>query len=196
MIANHPTLWVDFETGGFEADVHSPLSFAMMETRGNVIVNEWYTQIRQEPFVLTAEAMRINKLDIQEPGLNYQEFKVQYMARMNAWFFGGVDPSGKPVIRPNRDNMPFFGGQNCPFDRGFLRKVLNSKFDSCHYLCKDLVGAAMIAAEAGLFEPENFKLVSITRALNIKVEGELHNALMDVKVTFACWQRLKEMMER
>lgn len=160
-------------------------------------MNEWYTQIREEPLVVTREALTVNRIDLRDPGLSFQDFRIQYFARVNLWFFGGVDPSGKPLIKPSKDNMPFFGGQNCPFDRPFLRKALRSKFDGCNYHSKDLWCLAIGAEEAGLVRfPDGFRLEAIAKALNVQVEGDMHNALTDARVAFLCWRRLIEMMER
>lgn len=191
-----PCCWIDFETGGLDSAVHSPLSFGMLATMGDEIFGEWYVQIRQEPLVVTAGALKINKIDITMPGLSYAEFKYEYFARINQWFYGGSDAASQPVNKPGALNMPFFCGQNTFFDRPFLQKILGSNYDGIYYHRKDLMVLANALSDAKVIKFENMKLETIAKTLGIEPEGELHNAIVDIKLTFKCWNRLIEMLAK
>ena len=195
-MSTKPTLWIDFETGGTDPYVHSPLSFAMIATRGTEIFGEWYVEIRQEPLVVLQQSMAINKLDLLAPGLDFKTFRAEYWKRMNEWFYGGSKPDGRSVDKIGKANMPFLGGQNVGFDRAFLHRTLDSSFDGIYYHSKDLMVLANAFRDAGALELENVSLTSIAGALDLRPEGELHNALVDIKLTFACWNKLVDQMKK
>lgn len=185
-------LWQDFETGGLDVLTHSPLSFAMMATRGDEILGEWECQIRQEPLVVTQEALKLTKIDLCEDGLSFDLFKKNYFHRVNDWFYGGSqNGSVYPKIKPSKENMPYYGGQNTFFDRPWLHRILGSTYDGCYYHRRDLMVVADIMREAGLLKCDDVKLASIAQALGVEPEGEFHSALTDVKVTFKCFQKIR-----
>jgi hypothetical protein len=185
------TLWCDFETGGFEADVHSPLSVAFIAAEGRNIIGKWYVQLRQEPLVVTREALRVNGLDLLADGLTYEQFRTEYKVRMGMWFFGGIDKSGGFVERPSMANMPMFGGQNCPFDRSFLQAIMG-KYYYTSYHNRDVMAAAALAIDGGKISLPNLKLDSIAEALGLSRTSAVHSAEEDVQLAFDCWWRLAD----
>jgi oligoribonuclease (3'-5' exoribonuclease) len=194
-----PILWFDFETGGLDPEVHSPLSFAMIGVDGDgKVLGEWYTQLRFEPMVVTAGALAVNKIDIREPGLSLKDFQNGYWSRINEWFYGGstTGSEGKmyPNIRPNRNNMPLMGGHNVSFDQRFLQKQIGEWTALLSYQM-DTLTMSLLARELGYFESANLQLGTVAQALGIHPTGELHNALVDLKMTIMVYQRLKEMMK-
>lgn len=192
-----PVLWQDFETGGLDEKVHSPLSFAMMATRGDEIIGEWECNIRQDPLVVTQEALRVNKIDLCEDGLSFDLFKKNYFHRVNDWFYGGSNgQSTYPNIKPNKDNMPYYGGQNTFFDRPWLHRILGTSYDGCYYHRRDLMVLADPLRELGFIKCDDLKLASICKALGVEAEGEFHSALTDVKATFKCWLKLQKILDR
>lgn len=189
-------LWNDFETGGVNPWVHSPLSFAMMAEVDGKIIGEWYVQIRQEPFIVTEEALLINKLDLSQPGLTFDEFRVEYFKRINEWFFGGTDFKrsnntfipGK--IKPNKFNMPKPAGQNSKFDRDVLQRILGGTpvknvFDGLYFHQIDTMLLASTLQDIGILpKTKSLKLSDICESLGVSNdEGEFHNALVDLKMT-------------
>lgn len=197
-------LWLDFETGGLEAEIHSPLSFAMIGTNEEgAIIGEWYTQLRFEPMIVTAGALAINKIDLREPGLLAKDFKNAYHAYVNQWFYGGSERGADGTLyartKPNSQNMPLMGGHNVPFDKGFLQKWVGSgakgDWTGCLSYTMDTLTLALIARELGYINPTNLKLGTVAECLGIKEEGELHNALVDLRTTIKVYQVLKELMK-
>ena len=192
-------LWIDFETGGLDHNVHSALSFAMIHTRGSEILHEWYTELRPSPLVVEQQALSINKIDITKEGLDYPEFKKEYMTRINVWFFGGSDWSKgfpKAKIKPSKDNMPIMAGHNAiSFDRPWLRSILGNTYDGCYYHMVDTMVLGYFAKEVELLNPEqDIKLGGLCEALKIEnTYGELHNSLVDIKMTFKLWLKLLEL---
>jgi len=199
-IANkRPMLWTDFETGGVE-DYHSPLSFAMIATIGDRTYGEWYTEIRQTPLVIEPEALKINKIDILKEGLNFEQFKKEYFTRINKWFYGGSNFTSSgvfPKTKPDKNNMPLFCGHNTFFDRPILHRILGSTYDGAYYHRIDTMVLANALKDVGIIgQTENLKLETLANYFGVKPEGELHNALTDVKVTFQVYRKMKELLSK
>lgn len=190
-------LWIDFETGGLEPH-HSPLSFAMIATKNDEIIGEWYTQIRQHPLVVDPKAIEINKIDLNEPGIDFEEFKKEYFIRINKWFYGGSNFSKNgvfPKIKPNKNNMPLMCAWNLQFDRPILRRILGSTYDGAYYHSIDPMVLAHTLVDIGIIpRTENFRLETVAQFLGVNPEGELHNSLVDIKVTFEVYKKLKNII--
>lgn len=200
-------LWIDFETGGIETYRSSPLSCAMLGVVDGVEVGWMYVQIRQAPFHITEEAMKINKLDLETPGLSFEEFRKVYFKFINQWFYGGTDWSraGKGFypgnIKANKDNMPLFCGHNTFFDRQVLQQCLGglpdvSKYDGIYYHRIDTMVLANTLQDCGILaKGENLKLETVCKILEVESEpGEFHNALTDIKMTFKAYQKMKKII--
>lgn len=196
-------LWQDFETGGVEPWTHSPLSFAMIATKGTAIIGEWYTQIREAPFVVTQEAMIINGLNLSDPGLSYYQFHVEYMKKVNNWFYGGTDyPRSNGTFlpgktKPSKTNMPSYGGHNTFFDRQVLQRLLGGSpfknvYDGCYYHRVDTMVLAHSLQQAGIIaKGENLKLETLCKLLDVQPEsGSFHNALVDLRMTVKCYFKI------
>jgi DNA polymerase III epsilon subunit-like protein len=187
--------WFDFETGGLDHQTHSPLSFAMIQTRGHSILNEWKTEIRELPLVVDPEALKINRIDLTEPGLNFEKFRLRYQEKINLWFYGGSQEYGEPRIRPNKSNMPAVGGQNIEFDNRWLHRILGSTWTGIYYHGIDLMRLAYPLVEIGILKQEpDLKLASLCRQLGVEVSPEkLHDCLEDVRATFRCYLKIREL---
>lgn len=195
-------LWVDFETGGVEAH-HSPLSFAMIATDENdKVFGEWYTEIRELPLVIEPEALKINKIDITKPGLNFAQFKKEYFTRINRWFYGGSNFTSNgvfPKIKPDKNNMPLFGGHNTFFDRPILHRILGNTYDGAYYHRIDTMVFANVLKDIGLLPvTENLKLESICKAFKLFPEKgeEMHNSLTDIKMTHLAYMKMKSLINQ
>jgi hypothetical protein len=194
-----PKLWIDFETGGVLPH-HSPLSFAMIATKEETIIGEWYTEIRQHPLIIDEKAIEINKIDVNKSGLNFEEFKLSYFTKINDWFYNGSNLHQNkiyPKIKPNKDNMPIMGAWNIQFDRPILHKILGSTYDGTYYHTIDPMILTHTLSDIGIIPKlENYKLETVSKFLNLKPEGDLHNSLTDVKLTFEVYKKLKNIISK
>jgi DNA polymerase III alpha subunit (gram-positive type) len=179
-------LWIDFETGGLDSDIHSPLSFAMIQTRGDEIVNEWECQIRLDNMVVTQEALLVNKLDLTAPGLNKDEFKSAYLNILGDWFDLTLETSSR--------KYPLVGGHNVPFDLGFLRKLTDKKM-YLSYHAIDTIPLAKTLQDLGIMPPSSLKLGHLLDVLGIQPDGELHGAMVDAKAAFKLYLKMKELIK-
>ena len=86
-----------------------------------------------------------------------------------------------------------FGGQNTPFDWGFMKNWWDKHKDANAPTWEsffkinqlDLQSISKSFREHKLINVPNIKLGTILEALNVKPEGKLHNALTDIKCTDA-----------
>jgi hypothetical protein len=170
----------------------------MMATEGPEIIGEWETQIRQEPLVVTAKALETNKINLCDPGLNFNDFKKDYYHIINHWFYGGSKQNSVySVIKPNKDNMPYFGGHNTFFDRPWLWKILGTTYDGAYYYRRDSMVLADVFRERGLITSETLQLTDLAKCLGIEVdETKTHSPLYDCKLAFWSYQKLSEMLPK
>ena len=182
-------LWNDFETGGTDPLIHSPLSFAMIATDGDQVIGEWYTEIRELPLVLTPQALAINKIDIHKDGISFNLFREEYFNKIRTWFYKGQKPS--------KENMPFYGGHNTAFDRPILKRIVcspNSSFDGCYYHHIDTMSMAVPLNAAGVIKVSDYKLETLAKYFDIVPKEDLHNALTDVRLTMKIYQEMKNLL--
>jgi len=189
-----PELWLDFETGGVDPMVHSPLSFAMegYDSNGNAL-GCWDVQIRIQPLVVEPQALKINKIDPTTPGIGLEEFKNGYFRRLNDWFYNGnKEGRTEPMIRPYAEIMPLVCGHNTSgFDNLMLKRLLGDWVGAITQGIDTMVLAATLR-QWGIINPENIKLGTLLAYFDISpLEGELHTALTDIR---GC-KRLNETMK-
>jgi hypothetical protein len=156
---------------------------------------------------VTPEAMEINKLNLGDAGLTFFHFHVEYMKRVNDWFYGGTDYRrsngtflpGK--TKASKTNMPSYGGHNTFFDRQITQRILGGTpyknvFDGCYYHRVDTMVLAHSLQHIGVLpQGENLKLETLCQMLDIKPEaGGFHNALTDIKMTVKCYFKMCNML--
>lgn len=183
-------VWVDFETGGVKHWIHSPLSIGAIAVINGKIVDEFYHNIRIEPLVVTPDALRTNKIDLTHPGISTkEEFKKLWMGFMNKNFYN----YGK--VRPNKENMPYFCGQNTVFDRPFLWELLETDFDYAYYHRIDtMIFANILRSEGKLDDITDLKLETMSGYFHLPAPEMFHNSLCDIKQTYQVYQCLLRIM--
>ena len=96
-----------------------------------------------------------------------------------------------------------FGAQNAPFDRRFLSAWWNrNKTDDIEefdfYFEKenlDLMAFSRAFKKEGILKIDNIQLKTVIKAHNIKVTGNLHDALVDIKATGNCIYKSLKIVE-
>lgn len=104
---------------------------------------------------------------------------------------------GKFVDRYDRTDKLFFIGYNARFDYDFCRawfeKCGDSYFGSWFFFPPiDVMNLAIVRLMHQRKSLKNFKLGTVTEHFNLKVEGQLHDADVDIKLTRMLYEKLIE----
>jgi len=173
-------LFIDTETGGLDANKHSPLTIALGVYSDGKVVAEKDWIVKHDDYILTAKAMEINNIDI----ICHNEIAVESEAVV------------KEVIKFIEDNFgiknkPVIAGHNVEFDNGFMVKlfedektawnkhVSHRKLDTC-----SLINYLMITGKI------NLKSASLEESIkHFKIETEArHTAKDDVRATIKLFE--------
>lgn len=186
------TIYIDTETTGLDPELHDIWQLSgIIEIDGNVM-REFDYRIRPVNFdSITEEALRVG-------GITMEELKGFPDARAVLMAFRSVlEMYVDPYDR--RDKFTFYGF-NAPFDDAMLRAWF--KKCGCPYYgsyfwwpAVDVAGLAhtKLMKMGKRQTMPNFKLGTVAEALGITPEGELHNALTDIRLTRAIKIKLEEL---
>lgn len=176
-------LFVDFETGGLDPWKNSPLSlgYIVYDSKKDEVLDKGHIYIEQREYRVTADALRINGLDLLKvTQLGIPEFVL--ITRLEKLY----KQHGKLILT----------GWNVKFDYDFMRAMFlrNSSrplFERIFYY-KPLDICSMYFLVRG----EMKRLDDAAKDLGIEFsEVELHSADVDVELTLKVYQKLKELID-
>lgn len=180
-------LFFDCETGGLD-EHHSLLTLAAVVTDKNFdplfggnIADTLYLEIRHPLYVVTPEAITINKIDLvthSARGLKIADAQ----ARFESWLESAHRSAGVEKLTP--------AGHNVPFDLKFVWEQLMLKdvwHRYCSYHTLDTVPLAAFFNSAGLIS-SSLGLVALCEHFSIPHQ-EAHNAMADTLATIAVAKR-------
>jgi DNA polymerase-3 subunit epsilon len=177
------TIWFcDTETGGFDADLHSILSVALVKwVDGHIECGEEWL-IREDPFVVTGEAMSVNQLNLSM----YESWWEPRSAATDILHSIADSPESPPIL----------GGHNTPFDIRFVKRLfriaqLEYPF-SYHY--EDTLAVARFLRSAGYINPPNVRLETLCEYFGLGTT-ECHTALGDARATAEVYTRFLKMVK-
>lgn len=186
------TIYIDTETTGLDPELHDIWQLSGIIEIDGKVMQEFDCKIRPVNFAsITDEALRVGGVTVE----NLEAFPpVQHVFN---WFEGLLGEFVDPYDR--RDKFTFYGF-NAPFDDAMLR----AWFKKCgcpyygSYFWWPVVDVAGLAhtklMKMGKRQTmPNFKLGTVAEALGITPEGELHNALTDIRLTRAIKIKLEEL---
>ena len=178
-------LFIDFETGGLDPEVHSPLSlgFILYDSSTDKEIASSYIQLKHDTYIVTAEALNINNLSIQRvhrAGITLQELVnlLENMAKQH----------GEKII---------IAGWNVKFDLDFMKTIFKhtgqlQKFNEIFYY-KPLDVCSMNFLVTGKMT----NLEDAAKNLGISVgKNDFHNAYYDVAVTLKIYRKLKALINQ
>jgi len=182
-------IFIDTETGGTKDDS------ALLQLAGIICIDDF--EPKEEfnffikPFpndIVEDGALEVNHLTreqiatFEEPRVIYKKF---------------VELLGKYVDKFNKQDKFFFLAYNSPFDNQMLRSFFNKcgdKFFGSWFWTPDICVMRMVADK--LIERRtslpNFQQSTVAEFLNIKPEGDLHDALTDIRLTVELYKQLKQ----
>ena len=102
---------------------------------------------------------------------------------------------GKRVDKYNKKDKMFFCGYNAKFDMDFLREFFAKNkdvyFGSWFFFPPiDVMLMAAVGRMYNRTELPDFKLGTVAQSYGIKIDGELHDALVDIKLTMQLFQQM------
>ncbi len=178
-------VFLDFETGGLNPEVHSPLQLAVMFVKNNdfetAVAEEMYVKL--EDYVLTPKAMEINGLDLQEI---YSKGKTP---REIVQIFKNAREVAKEKL--------VIVGQNVNFDINFLKALF--KLANCEKDFSYVFSYRSIDLQSILFFLNDTKVqdlpddrVNLDTAMefyNVPIPKDRHTALADIISTAKVYEK-------
>lgn len=185
MTTNKTIIWVDSETGGLYPEQHDVTQIAAILDVDGVAVAEINLLMRPDPKRVSKGALDVQKKTMEQVlahPLSQREGYESFLATLREWTKGG---------------KASFGGQNVPFDAGFLKKLfadngtvsLSEFFDGTTVDTKHV--AEGLRARGGL-NVRNVKLGTICDALGVKLGDGAHDALNDIRATREAFVRMMQ----
>ena len=190
---NPKLCFIDTETTGTDVNVHGLIQVAGILTTWDP-TTRLFTELerfdlRMKPFPadrVEASALAVNGVteeqlaELPAPGNQYRAL---------------VALLGKHISKFNRLDKAWFVGYNARFDSDFIRRWFEKCGDVYYgswfwYPPIDVTNLAAIRFLQNRQTLPNFKLSTVADALGIKPEGELHDAMTDIKLTQAIFTKL------
>ncbi len=173
-------IFIDTETTGLNTTKNDIIQIAGVITENKEIVDEFNFKCQPVNWnTISSQALQVTNTTIEQLK-TYEMPQATFIHIQN-------------IFEKHLNNEKFiFAAQNKPFDWRFLvsfwdkhKRSADPSFD--HYfddrLSLDLLNLSRPLKKHGLLNVPNVKLETIVEALNIKVEGNLHDALTDIKAT-------------
>jgi DNA polymerase III epsilon subunit-like protein len=173
-------LFIDLETGGLDSSKHSLLQIGMAAYIDGRVKETLSINISLEEYIVTAEAMRYNKINLEElhaTGLPPDKAFLKVRRFISRNF-----PNGKPIL----------AGYNLSLDKAFITKFYNDNEIQFHHVFNhrmfDLMGILWYHYMKG-----NLPIETCTGGcfnyFDAKI-GTAHNALDDVLSTIKLFEKL------
>lgn len=171
-------IFLDTETGGIDPRVNSLLSIGLVIWENKKIITEKEFLVKEKNYNVTAQAMEINKINLDElkkKGLEKSEIKKEITN----------------LVKNNFKEKAILAGHNINFDISFLKKIFEEKEFSEIFSYRSIDTASIIKY---LSIKKGLDLNSLDDAIkyyNLKV-NERHTALGDAIVTAELFNKLLE----
>ena len=185
---SHPVLWLDCETGGTDPERHALLQVAGLIEMPGISDVEFEYKIRPFPDDGVEDAaLQVNGFD-REAVRGFYDPSIVHDVLLRHFGFA--------VNCFNRADKMIFAGYNAQFDLNFMhaffRKCGDPYFGS--WVWWPGLDVAVLAMERLRFVRHhlpNFKLGTVAAFLGIEAQGDLHDALTDVRLTRNVYRRLQ-----
>lgn len=177
-------LLIDTETTGFDSEKHQILEIGMLVLEQGEVINSLNIKLKHKEYVLTAGAMKANKIDIvkhEEDALNVKDACEKILAFLECNY------SGEHYL---------VVGQNVDFDIKFIEKLFLSAYkikdfrNFVGYRKLDLMQLFLIRNIEGKIKAEKQDLDYMLNALNIEVPADRHSALTDCFLEYEVLKKL------
>lgn len=181
------TIWLDTETSGTD-----PQNNALLQIAGIIDIDG----IEKETFnffvrpikgkLINPKALECNKMTFEKIS-NFPDPGIVYNSILSIFdrYIDKYDKSDKFVLI----------GQNPWFDKSFLDQFFKDHgnaylYSYIDYHLIDLVGISMFLKSCGKINPDNLKLETVCKILNIEIKA--HDALEDCRAVKKCFEAFKK----
>jgi len=187
---NRPLLFLDTETGGLDPRTHSLLSLGLVVGDGPKVANSLEILVRHEPYVVSAEGMKVNRIDLVAHSEAALEPLVA-LAVLEVFLEQHFMHRCQPIV---------LAGHNVGFDQAFLGAFLASQGRSLEprfsHRVVDTHSLAAGLRDAGRLDLDNLSSTALFAHFGILVpEEKRHTALGDALATFELYWKLVELMK-
>ena len=184
---NRVTLWLDTETTGTDPERHGIVQLA-----GSIDVND------EERLSFNFKVRPFPEDEICDEAIAVHGITREAMAKLTPpqqVHRELVERFSRFVNRYDKTDKMFFAGYNAQFDlnfmHGWFRKCGDPYFGSwVWWPAIDVSVLAMERLKARRAELKNFKLWTVLEFMNICPDGELHDALTDIRLTKALYWKI------
>ena len=184
-----PLLFLDTETGGLDPRSHSLLSLGLVVGDGPRLTHSLEILVRHEPYVVSAEGMKVNRIDLvrhSETALDPPVALAVLEVFLEQHF-------------PHRCQPITLAGHNVGFDQAFLGAFLAGQGRSLEprfsHRVVDTHSLAAGLRDAGRLPLANLSSTALFAHFGILVpEAQRHTALGDALATFELYWKLVECM--
>jgi len=184
-----PFLFLDTETGGLDARVHSLLSLGLVVGDGSRIANTLEILVKHEPYVVSGGGMKVNRIDLARHDAQALA-PAQALAVLDIFLDQHFPHRCQPVI---------LAGHNVGFDLAFLKAFLEGQGHALEprfsHRVVDTHSLAAGLRDAGRLPLANLSSTALFDHFGIQVpEDRRHTALGDALATFELYWKLVERM--
>lgn len=186
----HKLIWIDVETGGLDEKKNPLIQVAAFVEIGGEIKDKFVSYIRPFPMdIVEPKALEVNKLTMDqlkafpEPRAVYLKF-ISFLDN----YINRYDSSDKLV--------PL--GYNVSFDMGFLREFWlknGDKYFGSYFLHVPVDVMGLVVAHSIMLDiplPSRMRLTDQIKFFGLEVEGDLHDAEVDIRMTREVFLKVKE----
>lgn len=187
---NNISIFIDTETGGTEKE-HALLQLAgiVVEETGSIL------EVKEE-FNFFIQPFPDDKVEDSALSVNHisrEQLSTFLTPREGYYKFNSI--LSKYCDKYNKLDKMFFVGYNSPFDSGFVRRFFEKNGDNYYGSWFWTPDIDVMRQAAWLLKDQrhllpNFKQETVAKYLGIEIEGDLHDALTDIKVTMKIYQKL------
>ena len=180
--------YIDVETTGLSANKNFIHQLAMIIEIDGEVVEELNLKVKPPTgAIINKKALEIGGVTIDDLR-QYPEYDEQYKVF--------VDTLGKHVDKYDKQDKYHFVAYNAHFDNSFVRAFMSACGDNYFgsWFRSNNIDVMVVAGQTLKEERhlmKNFKLATVVEHLKIGVQGDVHDALHDIRLTRELYKQVK-----
>lgn len=188
-------IWIDVETTGLDPKTCGIWQLAAISEVYDLEKRTWIRQREFNSRMNPGSEVTIERTALQVGGITVNDL-LSYESGWDVFnrFLSWMEAE---VSKFDKTDKYHFYAYNAHFDVGFMREWFlrngNTWFGA--YFWSNPVDVMTLAGEVCLFrrnEMDNFKLGTVANVFGVRAEGDLHDAMTDIKLTRGIYQAIEE----